>query len=169
MVLILLQTVLIGTAAVAVWCDLRERRIPNRLTIPACVAALGLRALLGWDPLTAGLLGLGAGFLVALPIFALGGLGGGDVKLVAAVGAFVGPSALVPTLLVAAIAGGLLALAFAVRERALGATLDNTGRLMNTLLSGHAPKRTLDTPGALAIPYALPIALGAMVGCAAAF
>ena len=69
---------------VAVVWDVRERRIPNALTVTGLVLAIVLRLLEGQEALLAGLAGLVLAVLVALPLVALGGLGGGDAKLLAA-------------------------------------------------------------------------------------
>jgi len=146
----------------ALW-DLRWRRIPNRLTGAAFVSALlgsallsGPRGLL--DSLASGLL---AGAIFAVMFF-LGGMGGGDVKLMAAVAAFAGLGRLPALLLSTALAGGGLALAVAMYRGALGAT---TRRMMAWTM----PNRTnlnLDSVVAakpLFIPYGVAIALGALL------
>jgi prepilin peptidase CpaA len=71
--------------------DLKFRRIPNVLTVAGVVAGLVLRAFGGGSAVIAGCEGVGLGLLLTVPFFFLGALGGGDVKLVAAVGAFLGP------------------------------------------------------------------------------
>ena len=90
--------------------DLRTRRIPNGLTLGAAALALAFHAIDG------GLGGVGtsvAGWLVGgallVPLFWLGGMGGGDVKLLAALGAWVGPGEVFWVALCSAIAGGVLA------------------------------------------------------------
>ena len=65
-----------------------------------------------------------------MPGYALGATGAGDVKLMAAVGAIVGPALVVSAFLFTAIAGGVLAVAIAMRRRRLSATLAGTGRLI---------------------------------------
>ena len=79
-------------AVVAAGWDLKTRRIPNRLTFGAAIAGLA------YHVLTGGLAGLGqsaGGLAVGLAVFmipfALRGMGGGDVKLMAALGAWIGP------------------------------------------------------------------------------
>ncbi|MEO8029130.1 MAG: A24 family peptidase [Bryobacteraceae bacterium] len=145
---------------VAAVTDVRTRRIPNLLTLPALVAGLAANAMLG------GVAGLGrgaAGVLVA--VLVLGGfcwfrtMGFGDLKLCAAVGAWIGPGELLFALLITAMAGGVMAVAYALWKGKLGVLLDrsaNIGRSSGTEASAH----DLHSPGALAIPYAPAIAFG---------
>ncbi|MDP2661512.1 MAG: prepilin peptidase [Dehalococcoidia bacterium] len=107
----LVQVALAAALVAAVILDLRERRIPNWVTLPGIVAGLALQtARDGGDGLIAGLAGaaVGAG-LLALP-FSLKWVGGGDVKLLAAVGAFMGATFTLWALLFACAAGGILAM-----------------------------------------------------------
>ncbi|MDX1624433.1 MAG: prepilin peptidase [Gemmatimonadota bacterium] len=148
-----------------VW-DVRERRVPDAFTVGGVAVALGLRALGGWGPLLDGVAAAGVGLLIALPLVLAGGLGGGDAKLLAAVGAFLGLAALPVALTVTALAGGVMAVGLATARGRLRETLVHCGRLLRrTVPFGHAPPaRTLATPGALAIPYGVAIGLGALAG-----
>lgn len=95
--------------------DLRSRRIPNVLTIGGAVLGAMINgAMLGWKGAEESILGwlLGCGLLL-LP-FLQRALGAGDVKLLAAVGAWGGPSLVLHTLFLGAMAGGLIALAYLV-------------------------------------------------------
>ncbi|MGH7558595.1 MAG: prepilin peptidase [Gemmatimonadota bacterium] len=149
---------------VAVWWDVRERRIPNALTVTGLGLAIGLRALDGPGPLAFGLAGMGIALLLALPLVALGGLGGGDAKLLAAVGAFLGPGQLLVALAITALAGGTMAVVLAIHRGALYESMIGAGALVTSLFGSAAerPRRTIRTPGALTIPYAVPIAIGAL-------
>ena len=162
---------LCGVAAGAVWFDVRERRLPNALTVGATVLALALRALAGLDPLVDGLLGAVLGFGLALPFFLAGGLGGGDVKLLAATGAFLGPRYLWFALLVMALVGGVMAVAVIARHRAFGQTAVNLRAIITTLgartFTGWKGEEsespvTLETEGVLTVPYGVAIATGAL-------
>jgi len=76
---------------VAVVTDLRRNRIPNWLTFGTLVCGLLLQyTFLGSDGLMAGLAGAGMGLVLLIPFFLLGGMGAGDVKMMAAVGTLLG-------------------------------------------------------------------------------
>ena len=102
----------IGGTALATWFDAKRMEIPNE--IPVALASVAIACtLLGLHPLPwwAVLAGGAAAFAGSALLFALGALGGGDVKLVTALGMLLGPAALVPFVLLTGLAGGLLALA----------------------------------------------------------
>lgn len=156
----------IALGASATITDWASRRIPNALTFGAAAVAVAFAAAtagtsgVGWS-----VAGWAVGLLLFLPLFALRAMGGGDVKLLAAFGAWLGP-ALVPWVAVyGAIAGGVLAVPLLVLRGRLGETLRNTWGLLTYWraagLQPH-PALTLENPRAMRMPYALPIALGAM-------
>src|SRR6188768_2498432 len=100
---------------VACITDLRTRRIPNALTFSAIATALLFHLLTGgWSAAGWGIAGCLLGFLLFFPLFALRGMGAGDVKLLAAVGAWLGPSQVVMAALATSIAGGVIALLVAL-------------------------------------------------------
>lgn len=163
-------------AALAAAFDVRERRIPNWLTMGGLAAGLVLGALQGWGGLGGAAGGAGAAFAVALPLFLLGGLGGGDVKLLTAIGALVALEGLPVALLVTALAGGLLAAVEVVRRGAVKRTLKNVWTLLFFLVTlprkmfrawkgeGPAAALTVHSPGAITIPYGVAIAVGGLAG-----
>ena len=65
-----------------------------------------------------------------MPGHLLGATGAGDVKLMAAIGAIIGPALVISAFLFSAVAGGVLAVAVALRRRRLAVTLAGTGRLI---------------------------------------
>ena len=77
------------------------------------------------------MLGFALGLVLMLPGHALGATGAGDVKLMAAVGAIVGPAHVVNAFLFTAVAGGVLAVVVALRRRRLSATLAGTARIIS--------------------------------------
>jgi len=108
----------------AVGLDVRFRRIPNYLTLPAMGLGLlwGL-AQGGISAASASMLGLLLGGALLFPLFALGKFGGGDVKLLAAIGALRGASFVWRATLLGAASGGVLAVVFLMYRRELGSVL----------------------------------------------
>jgi prepilin peptidase CpaA len=116
---------------VATVIDIRTRRIPNALTASMAGVGIGLAVTgLGGISLGAAAVGFVVGFALMLPGHALGATGAGDVKLMAAIGAIVGPGMVVNAFLFTAVAGGVLAVAVALRRRRLSATLAGTARMI---------------------------------------
>jgi prepilin peptidase CpaA len=147
--------------------DIRTARIPNLLTFGAAAAAfVYLFASNGWSGLAAAGEGWAVGVLLLFPLFALGGLGAGDVKLLGAMGAWLGPHDAFWVALYASMAGGVMALIVALATGYLGQAVTNLRLLVTywqvvgirplpelTLKSGHGPR----------LPYAVPIAAGLLV------
>jgi len=165
----MIQTVadlaLIGLVGTAAWLDFTTHRIPNWLTVTGLAAAMTLRAPLGSAALVSGLEGLGVGLAVSLVLYALRAIGGGDVKLLAAVGAFFGFPAVISALALMAVLGMAFALVSMVRRGLLPLLIFNTVDLVKSWRSlGRAGQfRTLESPAALTIPYGIPIALGTLI------
>jgi prepilin peptidase CpaA len=142
--------------------DLRTRRVPNALTLP--FAVLGLAAAVsGWSGLTmsAALFGLLLGLVFMLPGYVFGATGAGDVKLLAAVGAWLGPTLIGVAFLYTAIVGGVLALVVARRRRRLALTLASTGKLITTRAANVGEIEHPDAQNRFA--YAPAIAAGSML------
>jgi prepilin peptidase CpaA len=155
---------LVALLAVACWHDVRARRIPNALTLAGAGVGLLLRVPLGGAALLDGAAGLGVAVLLALPPFALGFLGGGDVKLLGAVGAFLGLGHLPGALAFVALAGGVLALLEAARQHALKRALANTyGFAKDWVLFARAGVAARwQAPGTMSVPYGIAIAIGTL-------
>jgi prepilin peptidase CpaA len=145
--------------------DVRSRRIPNRLILAGLAAALVLRAAWGLTPLWQGVAGALVAFAVGFPLFALRAFGGGDVKFLVLCGAFVGLPLIGRAALFAAAAGGLLAVWVIVQRRTpLVAWLRTRNLLQSLLTFGRQGERlTLQDPGAMAAPFGVAIAAGALI------
>ncbi len=105
---LLLDLALIGLLLLACAFDLAKRKIPNRLLALGLLVALVLHLMSGTPSalLSSYLAGFGVGLLMFLPLYLLGGMAAGDVKLMATVGAFCGPLAAVEISLATYVAGG---------------------------------------------------------------
>ena len=144
--------------------DVRTRRIPNALTFGAAALAV-LYGLV--DAGTGGASQAVGGWLVGavlfFPMFALGGMGAGDVKLLAALAAWLGPAEAVWLAIFAAMAGGVAALVVAAANGYLRRALSNVWlMLMHWRIAGlrPVPGLTLRDAGAPRLAYAIPITVG---------
>jgi prepilin peptidase CpaA len=149
----------------AAW-DIRARRIPNALTLAAVLAGLAGN---GWRGGWPGLAWSGEGLALAAPLllpYAVRALGAGDVKLLGAVGALMGPVFLLWTLLGTALAGGLLALAWAASRRALGGTVRNALIVPYLLRAGAGLGAWAPESKAGRMPLAPAVLLGAAFAAA---
>ena len=142
----------------AVFTDVRTRRIPNWLTGAIAGAAFGLA--FGGGPVTPlrALLGLVVGLALMLPGHVIGATGAGDVKLMAAVGAVVGPDVIFRVFLYSAVAGGVLAVVVALRRGRLGTTLQATTNLVTQPV--HAKRAIEASDRANRFAYGPAIAVG---------
>ncbi len=109
---------LLGLLSAACWTDIRASRIPNLLTLPAAAAGIAFHAAAsGLDGFFFGLWGWALGGGVLLVPYLLSGMGAGDVKLLGAVGSFLGLKAVFEVFLVSALFGGLYAVLLIVLRR----------------------------------------------------
>jgi prepilin peptidase CpaA len=148
------MVLMVAAAAVAVVTDMRERRIPNLLTLPLATAGLIVGAgSAGLGGLVMALVGcLTGGLLFLLPAAKLG-WGMGDLKLAAALGALGGPIFVLWMTLYAMVAGGLFGVIWLTRQ---GQFARVVGGMQGDLRSGQAPIAR----SGLSIPYAVPLAAG---------
>lgn len=158
------QVAAVVVAALAVVSDLKSRRIPNLLTFGAAGIAVAAHA--ASEGLTGGATAI-AGWLVGvaifIPVFALGGMGAGDVKLLGAIGALLGPRAAVWVCLFTGVAGGVMAVIVAVATGYSSRALWNVyGLVMFWRVSGvkPAPELMLDTHKGPRLAYAVPVFAG---------
>jgi prepilin peptidase CpaA len=153
--------------AVACFTDLRSRRIPNWLVLPFLVAGI---AASGWFDGRQGIVqsfsGMGLGLLIYGFLFWIGGMGAGDVKLCAAIGAWIGPYQLFIALIITGMAGGIMVLCWA----ALGGFLKDLFTGTSDLLFGwrhrgmrRDPALDLNNPLKRKMAYAPAIAIGTLI------
>jgi prepilin peptidase CpaA len=162
--------------AVATFTDLRSRRIPNWLVLPFLLAGIavspwrqnwpGIGRGLGWHGIGQSLAGLGLGILIYGFLFWMGGMGAGDVKLCAAIGAWIGPGQLLIALVIAGMAGGIMVLCWA----AFGGFFKELFTGAGDLVFGwkerglqRDPDLVLTNPLKRKMPYAPAIAIGTLI------
>lgn len=150
---------------IAAALDLRSRRIPNWLNIGAAISGLAASTLAGGVPGSLdSLMGIGTGLLLLLPFFAIRVLGAGDVKMLAAIGSFVGPTGVFLCGLYGMIAGGVLALLALIPGRRGQVARENIRTMfMSAALrigGGAGPEVRLESNTAARLPYAVALAAG---------
>jgi prepilin peptidase CpaA len=160
----------VAFVVVAAVFDVRSHRIPNWLVllgVVTCVAGQMIQpALLGFG-IAGALKGIAVGFALLLPLYLVRATGAGDVKLMAMVGAYLGPWGVASAVLLSFIAGGVLALAVVLAKGALGQLFANLrtmlfGALVSAMTTG---KTTITAPAASVgkLPYGVAIAIGTVV------
>jgi prepilin peptidase CpaA len=154
---------LIFVALCMAW-DVRTLRVPNVLTFPAIVMGLVLNAwLFGVEGLRASALGCTIAIGLLFAPFALGGVGGGDVKMMGAVGAFLGPTLVLACLVVGLALGGVFAvLQLAGRARLREKLVATAFMVRNAVLARSLEPLKLSPAdsNAVAFPYSVPLGLG---------
>jgi prepilin peptidase CpaA len=170
--------------AVATFTDLRSRRVPNWLVLPFLLAgivispwrhdwdgnshSLGWHGLgpIGWHGAGQCFAGMGLGLLLFGVPFCMGWTGGGDVKLCAAIGAWIGPNQLFIALIMTGIAGGIMVLCWSIFGGFLKELFTGAGDLVFGLKKRgmhHDPELSLANPLKRKIPYAPAIAVGTLM------
>jgi len=150
---------------IAMYTDLRWRRISNSLTFPAAIIGLLIHSIdSGWDGFSFSLIGLTIGLVIFIVPFVFGKMGGGDVKLMGALGALVGGYGIVNLALLTAIAGGVLAITIALYNNKLKDTIYKTWNLVRNIIS-TTEKKTSDNIFSKSIKMPYGIAIGGGTFC----
>ena len=151
--------------------DLRERRIPNWLNLLLILSGLAQSLLPGhWLTLTQSLLGLFAAAFVPFILFALGAIGAGDVKLMAGMGAWLGPVPAIAVLIVEKVIGLTIVLLQAASQRRIRVLFRNSAVVAVNLLHvkdvglEHAAEtglgcRSVSRP----LPFAVPVLMAVVL------
>jgi len=152
----------------ATYTDIKRHLIPNGLSLGGIVIGLSINIYQsGFDGALFSLAGLAVGFFLLIPFYAMKGMAAGDVKLMAAVGAFLGPSTTFAVVLSTLICGAVLALAYIAIKNGGKQTFQRYGTILRTLKSTHKwiyIKPSDQDVGSLRFPYAGAILIGTFAG-----
>jgi prepilin peptidase CpaA len=156
---------MLALTALAAVIDARSRRIPNWVTFTMILSGLaiaisGLGIVSTWQALG----GMGVGFGLTIILFAVGALGGGDVKLLAGIGAWLGPEAALKVFVLEAIIGAIIVITQALAQGRFRKLLRNSAVLavsmahagdlgMDHVRATGQSSRSIDRP----LPYAVPV------------
>jgi prepilin peptidase CpaA len=158
------QYIAIGIALISCVTDVRTRRIPNVLTLGGALAGVAFHTInAGPTGSLQSIAGWAAGVAVFFLPFALGGMGAGDVKLVAALGAWLGPANTLTLAIHSVLIAGVAAVLVSIRHGYLRQALANVARL---LLHWRAaglrplPEVSLDSGKGPRLAYAVPVFAG---------
>ena len=160
-----LVTVTLVVAAVIDGCKLK---VPNWLTFPMVLSGWAFSAaVFGWAGLGWSLAGTAVGLALLLPAYAIGGMGAGDVKLLAGVGAWVWSTVTLYAFVLSAMFGGAIAVAMVLYRRAWREHYVQFWTICNEVLSIRDPEQLSAIAAErkssmLLLPYGIPIALGSI-------
>ena len=158
--------IVLAFTALCVVSDVRTRRIPNAISGPGMLCGIVLNtAYLGSTGLIVSLAGLAVAIGVLILPFAGGGIGGGDVKMMGAVGAFLGPRLTLLGLAAGMILGGGIMVVHLARQGRLREKLKATAAMFQVaaVTRSASPLRVSATePAAVTLPYSVPLALGTL-------
>src|SRR5947209_2741036 len=164
-----LQWALLAVVLTAAIYDFRFRKIPNWVNACGLVLGFGLNTLFfGPHGLVLASEGLLLDFAVYLPLYLLRGMGAGDVKLMAAIGALAGPANWFEIFLGTAFVGGAAAAVYALSKGRFNETCWNLIFILKDLARLRAPHRnnphlSVRNEAALRMPHGVSIAIGALV------
>lgn len=161
--------ILVPGVLVASWIDYSQRRVPNWLNLALIVAGFAVQ---GWfngaSGLVSGLLGLLIGFGLLIVPWMMHGMGAGDVKLMAAIGVFLGPALTFYSFLLGAAIGGVVAMVMIVSTGRMRMALANMGIIYvkcssrDTIFSEFGSAKSFGDSSQL-LPYGVPLSAGTLI------
>jgi prepilin peptidase CpaA len=158
--------ILIGLVLFVAQSDLRQYRISNRSVLITLVSGIAWNiGLFSSQGFLISCLGILAGFALLIPFYILGGMTAGDVKWLAALGAWYGPKGILGVFLVSGLALGLIALVMFATNAIATNKQKSPATTPEQVRSGAGIDEIFESPGKRRrlIPYAFPVALGVMI------
>jgi prepilin peptidase CpaA len=153
----------------ASWIDYKERRVPNWLNASIALCGLFVQAWFhGYGGIAAGLLGLCVGFATLIVPWLMHGMGAGDVKLMMAIGVWLGPWLTFMSFCTGALAGGIIAAAMIVSTGRLWNAYANCATIMakvssrSTVFTEFGSAKSFGDSSQL-LPYGVPLTIGTLI------
>ncbi len=153
---------------VAAYIDGKQLRVPNWLTYPMVLAGLAFNTWMsGFSGLGDALLGTAVGLLCLLPLYAVGGMGAGDVKLMAGVGAWLGALVAFYAFCASTVVGAVMAVAMVLYKRKFKHHYANFLMIFVEWMQVRDPRELSKLaaerkPSMLLLPYGIPICIGSI-------
>ena len=153
----------------ASWIDYKQKRVPNWLNLTLIIAGFVIQGCyFGWSGLTTGMWGLLAGFGLLIVPWMMHGMGAGDVKLMAAIGAWFGPWMTLVAFGVGAGLGAVIAVIMILASGKLWLAYANMGTILNKMtqpdkiFSEYGSAKSFGETSSL-LPYGVPLTMGSIV------
>lgn len=159
------------TLVVAAVIDGLQLKVPNWITFPMIVSgwvySAGFSPYSGWEGLCYSLMGTVVGLALLLPAYAVGGMGAGDVKLLAGVGAWMWGTVTLYAFAVSALVGGVLAVGMVLYKRSWQKHKNQFWSILNEITTIKDPEKLAEIaaerkPRMFLLPYGIPIAIGSI-------
>lgn len=153
----------------ASWIDYSEHRVPNRLNLAILVAGFATQGwFFGWTGMGTACGGMFLGFGLLIVPWIMHGMGAGDVKLMAAIGAWMGPAMTFYSFALGAVIGGIVATIMILSTGRLRMACANIGVILNkcssreTAFSEYGSAKSFGTTSQL-LPYGVPLTVGTLI------
>lgn len=156
------------TLIVAAYIDGKQLKVPNWITFPMVLSGLLFNTFSGgWGGLQLGLIGMAVGLLCLLPLYSVGGMGAGDVKLMAGIGAWLGASITFSAFCVSVVVGAVMAVLMVARRKAWAHHYANCLMIASEFSQIKNPRELSQIaaerkPRMLLLPYGIPICIGSI-------
>jgi prepilin peptidase CpaA len=164
-----MAAIVVCAALIASWNDYRRHRVPNWLNGALLLTGLVAQAFFAGLPgLQRALCGVFIGTAPLFVLWMMKGMGAGDVKFMAALGAWLGPQMTLHALVVGGLVGGAMAMVMLVVQRNWRQTSVNMGVLVTKMSSLRTAFGEFGSAGSMGsnggvLPYAIPLSIGALV------
>ena len=152
----------------AAWIDGKELRVPNWITFPMVLSGLIYSTCIGGlEGFGAGLAGMVTGLACLLPLYAVGGMGAGDVKLMAGIGAWLGWQITLEAFIVSVLVGAVMAVVMALTRGTWKKHYENFLTILSEWIVIRNPRELSRLaaerkPSMALLPYGIPICVGSI-------